>query len=322
MVDDARDMDPVYSIIVPVYRSAELVRPLYTRLVATMEAVGAPFELIFVEDCGGDHSFQVLREVAEADPRVVAIQLMRNYGQANATLCGVKHARGAWIVTLDDDLQNPPEEIPKLIAAVTADPELDAVLAVPEKKQHAGWRRIGSWGLQKLHNWMFHTADLRMSSFRLIRARVARYLLHYDTPHPAIGPLLVTLTPRIVNVLVDHHPRASGRSGYTLGKLYALTLSRILSFSTAPLRALALIGVVGIFASIGTGLYLLYRALVAGLPVPGWTSLMVLLVIISSFNFFAFGLVGEYLLRILQTAQRTPRDLVRHRIGGREPSEP
>lgn len=309
---------PEYSIVVPVFNSERTLRPLCERIASLMEERKASFEIILVHDGGTSESWSVAAELAGGDDRVLAIQLMRNYGQSAATMCGLGHARGSFAITIDDDLQNPPEEIGVLIDAIDQRPDLDAVFGAPIQKHHALHRRAGSWALNKLSAgpiFGMGNPDLKLTSFRIMRRSVVETLLSVRTPRPAPGAMLCTITPRIANVPVRHEARVGGRGGYTLGKLLAMTIDKTLSFSTLPLRTLATVGVLGIVASAVLGGIYLTRYLVGGVGVPGWTTTVLLMIGIAGFNFFAFGVVGEYLLRILQTVQGNPQYLVRDRVG-------
>jgi dolichol-phosphate mannosyltransferase/undecaprenyl-phosphate 4-deoxy-4-formamido-L-arabinose transferase len=309
--------DPIHSIVVPVYNSEHTLLELYERIVRVMEAMGQSFEMVFVEDCGADRSWQVLQAIAQRDERVSAIQLLRNYGQASATLCGLRYAVGQIVVTLDDDLQNPPEEIPLLVRALENDPALDVVIGIPREKQHAFWRRLGSEIVNAINSFAVKKdRSLKFSGFRAMRRIVVDRLVELNVPQPAIGVLLCSITPRIANIAVRHEPRSTGRSGYTIAKILGLTLSNFLTFSDFPLRFLAMVGVVGILASLAYGIVLIVRFAMGGISVPGWTTIALLLIAMSGFSFFAFGLIGEYLLRILQSAQNTPQYVVRQQIEG------
>ena len=313
----AHGSDVLFSIVVPVYNSEQTLPLLYERIARVMEGMGASFELVFVEDCGTDRSWQVLQAIAQKDDRVRAIQLLRNYGQASATICGLRHSVGQIVVTLDDDLQNPPEEITVLAGALENDPELDVVIGIPREKQHAFWRRLGSELVNSINSFAIKKdRSLKFSGFRAMRRIVVDRLVELNVPQPAIGVLLCSITPRITNIAVRHDPRSTGRSGYTIAKILGLTLSNFLTFSDFPLRFLAMVGVVGILASLAYGLALVVRFLTGGISVPGWMTLALLLIAMSGFSFFAFGLIGEYLLRILQSAQNTPQYVVRQQIEG------
>ena len=310
--------DPVtFSVVVPVYNSAAVLAELHQRLSSAMQALGEPYELVFVEDCGTDNSWHVLEGLVAADPHVIALQLTRNSGQACATLCGLAQARGALVVTMDDDLQHPPEEVPALLRALGHD--ADVVMGVPRRKQHNLFRRLGSRAMHSLNAWLLgNDRDLRFSSFRLMRREVVDGLLGMQTPLPALNPMINSITRRIVNTRFAHAPRRNGRSNYDLRRLVSHALNNLVGYSMLPLRLLALVGAVGIVASLCFAAILVARYLVGGITVPGWTTIALMLLLLSGFNFFAFAILGEYVLRILQRANATPRYLVRSRAGGAE----
>ncbi len=300
-----------FSIVVPVYSSEKTLPILYERIVRVME--GKRFELILVDDCGKDNAWGVAQDLASRDKRVVAIRLMRNYGQANATMCGLRQARGEAIITIDDDLQNPPEEIPALIDALRRNPDIDVVMGAPKSKKHSLWRNFGSNVLNRLSSRLFfgRKKSLQLTSFRIMRHKVVQHLLAWNTPNPSPGSILCSITPNIINIPVNHDTREHGKGGYTFTKLLGLTIDKTLSFSAFPLRFLAGFGLIGIAFSVSVGAFFLVRYLTGGITVQGWITQVLLLVGLSSFNFFAFGIVGEYLLRILQSVHQKPQYLVR-----------
>lgn len=296
---------PIYSVIVPVYNSEATLPDLYRRLVTTMERLGQPFELVFAEDGGRDGSWAVLQELALRDHRVKALQLMRNSGQGNATLAGMQVANGSFFITLDDDLQHPPEELPTLIQALRQDDELDVVIGAPAVKQHSLVRKLGSSVINQLNSWFLHKdPSLRFTGFRVMRRMIADQLIMQSAPYPALGPMLISITPRISNIVVRHEARASGESGYNFRRLVKQTLANLIGFSVLPLHLLAILGAIGIALSLLGGAYFTLRYFTHGIGVPGWTTLLMTLLALSGFNFFAFGILGEYILRISQTTER------------------
>jgi dolichol-phosphate mannosyltransferase/undecaprenyl-phosphate 4-deoxy-4-formamido-L-arabinose transferase len=275
-----------------------------------MQGLGKTYEIIFVDDCGLDNTWQVLQDLVVRDTAVTAIQLMRNSGQSNATLCGLAHARGELVFTMDDDLQHPPEEIPRLLEAINED--VDVVMGVPMKKRHHWLRRLGSGLVNNLNYYLLEkNQNLRFTSFRLMRKTVVNALLELRTLSPALGPMINSVTNRIINTVVLHVPRKEGRSSYTLSRLLSLTMSNLIGYSMLPLRLLAVIGLIGIILSLAFSIMLLVLYLTGGILVPGWTTTALLLLMISGFNFFAFSILGEYVLRILQRVNHTPQYCVR-----------
>lgn len=300
---------PTYSVVIPVYSSARILPEFHRRLTTMMQGLGKPYEIIFVDDCGRDNSWQVLQELVSTDSAVTAIQLMRNSGQSNATLCGLAHASGERIITMDDDLQHPPEEIPALLKAL--EPDVDVVMGVPKEKKHHWFRRFGSKAMHDINCYLLgKDRNLRFTSFRLMRRAVVDGLLELRTLSPALGPMINSVTHRIINTTVQHAPRKEGRSGYTVRRLIGQTMSNLIGYSMLPLRLLAVLGGLGIFLSVAFALVLVVHYLQGGV-VPGWTSIALLLVMLSGFNFFAFAILGEYVLRILQRVNATPQYFVR-----------
>ncbi len=312
MAGDEGEDKPTYSVVIPVYSSERILPELHRRLTAVMQDLGKPYEIIFVDDCGRDNSWHVLQKLAAGDHAITAIQLMRNSGQSNATLCGLAHARGGAIITMDDDLQHPPEEIPALIEALGTD--VDVVMGVPKEKKHNWFRRLGSSVMHDINCYLLgKDRNLRFTSFRLMRRAVVDGLLTLRTLSPALGPMINSVTHRIVNATVKHAPRKEGRSGYTVRRLFSQTMSNLIGYSMLPLRLLAVMGGVGIILSAVFAIVLVIHYLQGGV-VPGWTSIALLLVMLSGFNFFAFAILGEYVLRILQRVNATPQYFVRSRI--------
>lgn len=308
-------MNPVYSIVVPVFNSAATLLELYQRIVFVMESLNEDFELIFIEDCGPDDSWQVLKNIALQDSRVTAIQLLHNAGQGSATLAGLAQTKGSFIITLDDDLQHPPEELTILIGAIRSNENLDVVIGAPKVKQHHFFRRIGSSFINKLNNFFIQKdPQLRMTAFRIIRHQVVSAMLQKNVPYPSLGPMLLSVTRRISNVIVEHHPRKKGKSGYTPLALLRQSLSNIVGYSVMPLHILAVIGMLGIlFCGVFT-IYFLVRYFVIGINVPGWMTLLLLMVAFSSFNFLAFSLIGEYVLRIMRVSTSPKQWTIRQQV--------
>jgi dolichol-phosphate mannosyltransferase/undecaprenyl-phosphate 4-deoxy-4-formamido-L-arabinose transferase len=302
-----------YSVVIPVYRSARILPELHQRLTAVMKALDAPYEVIFIEDCGPDDAWRVLEQLAAVDPAVLAVQLMRNSGQSNATLCGMANSRGEIIITMDDDLQHLPEQIPNLLAGLK--PDADVVMGAPNRKEHHWFRRLGSHMVHRANCYLLgKDPSLRFTSFRAMRRPVVDGLLTLRTLSPALGPMINSVTHRIVNVPIEHAPRREGRSTYTWRRLFSQTMGNLVGYSMLPLRLLAVIGLLGIVVSVVFAAVLLVRYWLGGINVPGWTSIALLLVLLSGFNFFAFAILGEYVLRILQRVNSTPQYLVRRRV--------
>lgn len=306
---------PFFSVVVPVYNSEQTLPELHQRLTTVLEDLRRPYELIFVEDCGRDGSWQRLRALAAQDARITALQLMRNSGQGNATLAGLQAAAGQVIITLDDDLQHPPEELPALIQALLGDPDLDVVIGAPLVKRHNLARRLGSRLINQVNSLMLNKdPSLVFTGFRVMRRQVVDAILDLRVPYPAIGLMLIAVTRRIANRTVRHDPRKVGKSNYHLRPLIKQTLSNFIGYSVLPLHLLAAVGAAGIAVSGFLALFYLARYLIVGIGVAGWTTLLLVLLALSGFNFFAFAILGEYLLKMTQIASHTARWIVRSRV--------
>jgi undecaprenyl-phosphate 4-deoxy-4-formamido-L-arabinose transferase len=304
-------MSPSISVVVPVFRSQDSLRELHRRLVDILEPVDPGFEMILVEDCGGDKSWDVIQELAEADPRVRGMQLGRNYGQHNALLCGIRSARGSTIVTLDDDLQNPPEEIPSLLAKL---PEgYDVVYGAPEDETH-GFLRNQASRITKLALQGAMGADTarKVSAFRAFRTRLREAFESYRSPTVNIDVLLTWGTNRFTSVKVRQEKRAIGVSGYTTRKLINHAINMMTGFSILPLQMASVLGL--IFGSLGFLVlaYVLIRYLIEGSSVPGFPFLASMIAIFSGVQLFALGIFGEYLARMhFRSMERPPYTIYR-----------
>ena len=254
------------SVVVPVYRSAETIRKLVRSLTETLERIGEPFEIILVEDAGPDPSWTHISSIAEADARVRGIRLSRNYGQHNALLCGIRAARFDRTVTLDDDLQNPPEEIPILLSALDA--QTDVVYGTPISEAHGFMRNVAS-RITKLALQEAMGADVarNVSTFRAFRTRLRDAFPAYRGPYVSIDVLLTWGTTKFSHAPVRHEPRRVGRSGYTVRKLVAHGLNMATGFSTVPLQLASMIGFAFSIFGAGVLVYVVGRYLLWGTSV-------------------------------------------------------
>jgi len=303
------------SVVVPVYNSEGTLRALVDRTTATLEAIGADYELVFVEDGGSDGSWRVLQAIrAERPDRVAIIRLMRNYGQHNALMCGFRRARGAVVVTMDDDLQNPPEEIPKLLTAIH-ERDLDLVYGRYESKRHSSWRNAGSKMVNIFYRAVFGN-DVTVTSFRAVRRPLLDAILEYDLNYTFIDGLLAWNTRRIGEAPVAHHARSEGRSGYNVRKLTALALNLFTNFSLMPLQLVSACGLGVSVLGFLLAFYYLACALASEIVVPGYASTIIAILIIGGTQLLGMGILGEYLGRLHLNVNRKPQYRVR------EESEP
>lgn len=304
------------SIIIPVYRSAESLTELHRRLVETLNGGSDAFEILFVEDCGGDGAWEVVKRLAEADDRVRGFKLSRNYGQHSAILCGIRAARGELIVTMDDDLQHPPEELPKLLAKL--DEGFDVVYGPPEREQHGLLRDLASRITKfALEGAMGAATARQVSALRAFRTELREAFADYRSPTVNIDVLLTWATTQFAAVPVRHEPRKFGESGYNPRKLLRHALNMTTGFSTQPLQIASLMGFA--FSLFGLAIlgYVLVRWLLEGSAVPGFAFLASIIAIFSGAQLVALGIIGEYLARVHFRTMDRPPYAVRHEVGQR-----
>jgi undecaprenyl-phosphate 4-deoxy-4-formamido-L-arabinose transferase len=288
---------PSLSVVVPVYNSEGSLRPLVNRLEPVLRATADEFELILVNDGSRDASWSVVEDLAARHPWIRGIDLMRNYGQHNALLCGIRGARHELVLTMDDDLQHPPEEIAKLIAALGAD--IDVVYGAPERESHGFLRDIASQATKlALQKSMGAATARRVSAFRLFRTNVREAFADYRNQYISIDVLLTWGTTRFTSVTVRHDPRTIGQSNYTLRKLFTHALNMVTGFSTVPLQLASVVGFACTLLGLVALAYVLWTKIVHGSDVKGFTFLASMIALFSGAQLFALGVLGEYLARM------------------------
>jgi len=302
------------SVVVPVYRAELTLRELHRQLVPIMDSLTDAFEIIFVEDCGGDSSWSIIESLAAADPRVRGIRLNRNFGQHNALLCGIRSARYDVVLTMDDDLQHPVSEIEPLLAALDAD--TDVVYGAPRTQQHGPLRDLASH-LTKLalSSAMGAETARNVSAFRVFRTRLREGFQAYRSPSVSIDVLLTWATTRFSVVRVRHAPRAAGVSGYSVGKLLAHAVNLMTGFSTMPLQIASLIGFAFVLLGLLVMAYVLASYVIHGAAVPGFAFLASIITIFSGAQLFALGVFGEYLARMHFRSMDRPAYVIREVAG-------
>jgi len=291
------------SIVVPVFNSEATLRPLVTRIA---DALGghAPLEVILVNDCSRDRSWEVIRELAAEFSWVRGLNLMRNFGQHNALLCGIRLARHPVTVTMDDDLQNPPEEVSRLIDKLNEG--YDVVYGTPVHDAHSLLRTVASKVTKAaLQTAMGAVTAKHVSAFRAFRTTLRDAFRTYGGPSVSIDVLLTWGTTRFSFVPVRNDDRPSGVSNYTVRKLVLHALNMMTGFSTLPLKLASFIGFAFILFGVAVLLYVILRYFVAGSAQPGFPFLASIIAIFSGAQLFALGIMGEYLARIhLRTMDR------------------
>jgi undecaprenyl-phosphate 4-deoxy-4-formamido-L-arabinose transferase len=305
------------SIVIPVYNGALNIRDLVAELARVLPTLAEQYEVILVEDDSRDNSWEVIGQIVEDYPWVRALRLMRNYGQHNALLCGIRAARHEIIVTMDDDLQHPPDEIHKLLEKLAEG--YDVVYGTPEQEQHGLWRDLASQVTKlALQSAMGVEVARNVSAFRAFRTQVRDAFSHYESPYVSIDVLLTWGTTRFAAVRVRHDPRKRGVSNYTLRKLIVHALNMMTGFSTLPLQLASLIGIVFTLFGMGVLVYVVARVLLEGSSVPGFPFIASIIAIFSGAILFALGIIGEYLARMHLRLMGRPSSVVRESVGFRE----
>lgn len=287
-----------YSIIIPVFNAAAIVGETIDRVVAFFENHNWDYEVILVNDGSSDGSWEVLQGKALTNSHIIAIDLLKNYGQHTAVFCGFQNSTGDYVITLDDDLQNPPEECIHLINK--AQEGHDLVFGRFRKKQHAHYRRLGSHLIGLLNSRIFHKPNgLTLTNFRIIRRDVIERICTYETGYPYIPGLVLMFSVNPTNVWVKHQRRPVGRSNYNLIKILELVMRILFNYSSYPLRFVSALGIVIAAVSFILGSIYLGRAVLVGTRVPGWATLVVLLSFLNGLTLLILGMLGEYMIRLI-----------------------
>lgn len=298
------------SIVVPVYNSAATLPKLAERLHSVLTGVGLPFEVVLVEDGSRDGSFEVIAELARSRPWLRGLRLLRNFGQHNALLCGIRAARHAVIVTLDDDLQNPPEEIPRLLAKLGEG--YDVVYGTPEHERHGLLRdlasRITKLTLQKA---MGAETARQVSAYRAFRTELREAFAEFRGHLVSIDVLLTWGTTRFAALRVLHKPRAEGRSNYSMYMLVTHALNMLTGFGTFPLQLASLTGFAFMLFGVAILVFVVASYALRGSPVAGFPFLASIVAVFSGAQLFAIGIIGEYLARIHFRMMDRPTYVVR-----------
>ncbi|MEE3419694.1 MAG: glycosyltransferase family 2 protein [Lachnospiraceae bacterium] len=313
----------LYSVVVPVYNSEHTLEQLYSRLKKVFdEELKRPFELLLIDDSSRDNSWKIMQKLHEEDPRVKIFQMARNFGQHPALLCGFHYVKGDFVITMDDDLQHPPEELPKMIEVMDARDDVDVILAKYENRKHSWIRKLGTRiSVDMTTKMLGKDPDLEITSFRLMRRFIVDAIKDTSIHAPQIGNLLVATSNRIINVDVRHDKRAYGHSGYSFKELKRELFYDITTHSDLPLMIVRNIGIVTFLVSFLTGLVLFIRYCLGQITVPGWTSIILVLLIFMGLTLLSIGTLGTYLLNILDESKKRPQYVLRQKeIGEKEDS--
>ena len=305
--------DVVFSIIIPVFNEEGNLKPLYTRLTSVMRDLKKPYEIIFVDDGSHDRSFQILKDIHSKDERIKVVRFTRNFGQHPAVMAGFNTAMGEVIITLDADLQHPPEEIPKLIEKL--DDGYEVVFGVFKERKHSAFRRSGSQFSKWVLSRVLPVDATNLSGFRALRSYTVSQLKLLSEKSKFLDGLLCWMGYKIGIVEVKHDERYSGKTKYTPLKLVGLWLDMVISFTDFPLKISTIGGLLLGALSLLLALFYLLRYFFYGFSVPGFATIAILVTFFSGVQLLSLGILGEYMGRLNRDVKNKPEYIVRDRLG-------
>jgi glycosyltransferase involved in cell wall biosynthesis len=308
--------DKSFSVVIPVFNSETIVGETIDRTVAFFKDRDLSYELILVNDCSRDRSWEVVQGKVREHDHLIAIDLLRNYGQHTAVYCGLQASTGDFVMTLDDDMQNPPEEMAHLI--VEAGEGHDVVFGRYREKMHEPYRRVGSRFIGLINKHVFRKPEgLFVSNFRIIRRNVVDAICNYRTQQPYITGLTLMFASDPANVWVAHRARPVGKSSYTSLRIAQLVMRILFNYSSFPLRVVTSIGFTVAAFSVVIGVAITLRTLLVGSRVPGWTTIISLTAFLGGVIIVILGMIGEYLVRLInQSSTMAPYHIRRRDESG------
>jgi polyisoprenyl-phosphate glycosyltransferase len=301
------------SVVVPVYQAEYFLNELYQRLKLSLNKITKNYEIVLVEDCGGDESWDIIRKLAKKDKRVKAIQLSRNFGQHYAITAGLDRCNGDWIVVMDCDLQDQPKEIHKLYSK--AKEGFDVVLAVRINRQDPKWKLATAWIFYKTFNFLTDLSyDGKVGNFCIISRKVLGNFKLFRENLRFIGGIVNWMGFPTSKVEVEHAISKRGKSSYTIAKLLKLALDAVIAYSDKPLWLSVRLGFTLAFISFFIGSYILYRSFVYGSPIVGWGSLFVSIYFLGGIIIGILGIVGIYVGKTFGESKKRPLYIIRNTI--------
>jgi undecaprenyl-phosphate 4-deoxy-4-formamido-L-arabinose transferase len=305
------------TIVIPVYNGAGTIGPLVDRLTAVLNTHA--LQIALVNDGSPDNSDEVCRYLCQRFPAMITyVKLAKNFGEHNAVMAGLRHARGDYVVIMDDDFQNPPEEVTRLIDHACTN-DYDVVYTFYPRKHHHWFRNLGSRFNDWVATFMLNKPrDLYLSSFKCLSRFAVDEIIKYTGPYPYLDGLALRCTRNIATIEVRHEPRREGQSSYTLRKLVRLWLNMFVNFSVMPLRVSTLMGL--LFSGVGfvMGLWVIVEKILDPTIQAGWSSVIVAIFVFSGVQLMMLGLVGEYLGRLFLSSNQTPQYVIREVLEGQE----
>lgn len=306
-----KDIKKNASVIIPVYNGEGTIIQLTERLLKVLPELFDNYEIILVDDCSPDDSWKVLKDLQAKIPEIVrAIHLSRNYGQHNATLCGIRAARYEICVTMDDDLQHPPEQLHLLIEEL--DKGFDVVYAIPKKLPHSWWRNLGSKMTKIILGKIMGIPIREIGAFRVFRTNLRDAFANYRSPEVYIDPILAWGTKNFGHVYVEEDKREIGESNYSFAKLVKASLLILTGYSTVPLRFASMLGFLFMLFGVAILIYVIIVAISLG-STPGFPFLASIISIFAGVQLFTLGIIGEYLARVYDRASDRPTYIIREK---------
>ncbi|MHC4661419.1 MAG: glycosyltransferase family 2 protein [Planctomycetota bacterium] len=302
------------AVVIPVYKAEESLGELYECLKKSLEEISEDFEIVLIEDCGGDRSWEIIQELADKDERVKGIQFSRNFGQHYGISAGLDHCDADWVVVMDCDLQDNPEAIPQLYAK--AQEGYDIVLARRLGRKHSVLKRLTSWLFYKVFNYFSGmNYDGRVGNFRIISRKVTEAFRSFREQLRFFGGLLDWMGFETATIDIQHAERYAGKSTYTLRKLLKLAAEVIIAYSDKPLRLFIMLGFTMSFLAFLFGILIIIRSLLYGSPVIGWSSLIVSLYFLGGIIIANLGVLGIYLGKTYDEAKNRPLYIISKKVG-------
>ncbi len=302
------------SVVIPVFRAEACLHELYRRLRESLTTLTENFEIILVEDCGGDRSWDIILELAEQDPRVKGLQFSRNFGQHYGITAGLERSTGDWVVVMDCDLQDRPEEIPRLYAR--AQEGFLVVLGRRARRRDGFWKSLRSRLFYTIFNYLSElNYNSQVSNFSIIHRKVVRAILQFREQLRFYGGMLAWVGFPVAYLDVEHSERYEGKSTYTLRKLLKLSADIVLAFSDKPLRLSIKFGFAMAFFAFLFGVYLIIRVWLYGVVVPGYYSIMVSLYFLAGIIIANLGIIGIYLGKTFEETKKRPLYVIANTVG-------
>lgn len=298
-----------YSIVVPVYNSEKSLKELHSRLTDTLKQDQKPYEILYIDDSSADQSWDILCEIGETDDNIRCFQLMRNYGQQNATMCGIHHVKGRYVITIDDDLQYKPEDIPLLINEIKKG--FDVVFGIQDTKKQKLWRRLLSFLFQMYYKLTFHYHG-RVSAFRILSSDICLQLRSFRSSFVYINGIINWYTTKISSLKIEHQIRPHGKSGYSIKKLLSFFLTIVATYSFFPFRAASILGIALTSAGFILGLFSVIQYSAGGI-VNAAVAIFIPVLLLSGLVLLLLGTAGEYMVRINLNFVGKPQYRIRHK---------